>query len=58
MPAGVFASIASVSGRAYGAHLAYDSAESLIAPYGGQAALPVASDLEAGVGRRLKTAAR
>jgi uncharacterized protein (DUF302 family) len=47
-----------VDERADGVHLSYDSMASLIAPYGSQAALGVASDLDAKVERLLETAAR
>lgn len=43
--------------RADGVHLSYDLVESLIAPYGSQEALAVASDLDAKVVRLLDTAA-
>ena len=43
--------------RADGVHLSYDSMASLIAPYGSQAALLVAKDLDAKIGNLLKTAA-
>ena len=41
-----------------GVHLSYDSMASLIAPYGSQAALAVARDLDAKIESLLKTAAR
>ncbi len=44
--------------RADGVHLSYDSMASLIAPYGSQAALLVARDLDAKVEDLLETAAR
>jgi nitrilase len=44
--------------RADGVHLSYDSMVSLLAPYESQAALAVASDLDAKVERLLETAAR
>jgi Domain of unknown function DUF302 len=44
--------------RADGVHLSYDSMASLIAPYGSQAALLVAKDLDAKIEILLKTAAR
>jgi uncharacterized protein (DUF302 family) len=47
-----------VDERADGVHLSYDSMASLIAPYGSQAALVVARDLDAKVERLLETAAR
>jgi hypothetical protein len=47
-----------VDERTDGVHLSYDSMASLIAPYGSQAALVVASDLDAKVERLLETAAR
>jgi hypothetical protein len=46
-----------VDERADGVHLSYDSMASLIAPYGSQAALLVAKDLDAKIGNLLKTAA-
>jgi uncharacterized protein (DUF302 family) len=46
-----------VDERADGVHLSYDSMASLIAPYGSQAALLVAEDLDAKIGNLLKTAA-
>ena len=47
-----------VDERADGVHLSYDSMASLLAPYGGQAALAVASDLDAKIEGLLETAAR
>lgn len=47
-----------VDERTDGVHLSYDSMASLIAPYESQAALVVASDLDAKVERLLETAAR
>jgi len=47
-----------VDERADGVHLSYDSMASLIAPYGSQAALVVAKDLDAKIESLLKTAAR
>jgi hypothetical protein len=47
-----------VDERADGVHLSYDSMASFIAPYGSQAALVVARDLDAKVERLLETAAR
>lgn len=47
-----------VDERADGVRLSYDSMASLIAPYGSQAALVVARDLDAKVERLLETAAR
>ena len=47
-----------VDERAGGVHLSYDSMASLIAPYGSQAALAVARDLDAKVESLLETAAR
>jgi len=44
--------------RADGVHLSYDSMASVIAPYGSQAALAVARDLDAKVESLLETAAR
>jgi len=44
--------------RADGVHLSYDSLASLIAPYGSQAALAVAGQLDAKVEGLLETAAR
>jgi aliphatic nitrilase len=44
--------------RADGVHLSYDSMASLIAPYGSQAALAVARDLDAKIEGLLETAAR
>ena len=44
--------------RADGVHLSYDSMASLLAPYGSQAALLVARDLDAKVQSLLETAAR
>jgi len=44
--------------RADGVHLSYDSMASLIAPYGSQAALAVAKDLDAKIERLLETSAR
>ena len=47
-----------VDERADGVHLSYDSMASLIAPYGSQAALLVAIDLDAKIVGLLETAAR
>ncbi len=47
-----------VDERADGVHLSYDSMASLIAPYGSQAALVVARDLDGKVERLLETAVR
>ena len=47
-----------VDERADGVHLSYDSMASLLAPYGSQAALAVAMDLDAKVENLLETAAR
>jgi aliphatic nitrilase len=47
-----------VDERADGVHLSYDSMASLIAPYGSQAALAVARDLDAKIEGLLETAAR
>ena len=47
-----------VDERADGVHLSYDSMASLIAPYGSQAALLVARDLDARIEGLLETAAR
>jgi hypothetical protein len=47
-----------VDERADGVHLSYDSMASLLAPYGGQAALAVARDLDAKIEGLLETAAR
>ncbi len=47
-----------VDERADGVHLSYDSMASLIAPYGSQAALVVARDLDAKIEHLLDTAAR
>ncbi len=47
-----------VDERADGVHLSYDSMASLIAPYGSQAALVVARDLDAKIEGLLETAAR
>jgi hypothetical protein len=44
--------------RADGVHLSYDSMASLLAPYGSEAALVVARDLDAKVESLLETAAR
>jgi uncharacterized protein (DUF302 family) len=46
-----------VDQRADGVHVSYDSMESLIAPYGSEAALSVARDLDAKVENLLETAA-
>jgi uncharacterized protein (DUF302 family) len=46
-----------VDERADGVHLSYDSMASLLAPYGSQAALTVARDLDAKIEGLLKTAA-
>ena len=46
-----------VDERADGVHLSYDSMASLIAPYGSQAALVVARNLDAKIENLLKTAA-
>jgi uncharacterized protein (DUF302 family) len=47
-----------VDERADGVHLSYDSMASLLAPYGGQAALLVARDLDTKIEGLLETAAR
>jgi uncharacterized protein (DUF302 family) len=47
-----------VDERADGVHLSYDSMASLLAPYGSQAALLVARDLDAKIESLLETAAR
>jgi hypothetical protein len=47
-----------VDERADGVHLSYDSTASLIAPYGSEAALAVARDLDAKIEILLKTAAQ
>ncbi len=47
-----------VDERADGVHLSYDSMASLIAPYGSQAALLVARDLDAKIQGLLEMAAR
>jgi hypothetical protein len=47
-----------VDERADGVHLSYDSMASLLAPYGSQAALGVARDLDAKIESLLNTAAR
>lgn len=47
-----------VDQRADGVHLTYDSIASLLAPYGSQAALAVAGELDAKIEGLLKTAAR
>ena len=47
-----------VDERADGVHLSYDSMASLIAPYGNQAALQVAGDLDAKIASLLETAAK
>jgi uncharacterized protein (DUF302 family) len=47
-----------VDERADGVHLSYDSMASLLAPYGSQAALLVARDLDAKIEDLLETAAR
>ena len=47
-----------VDERADGVHLSYDSMVSLLAPYGSQAALVVARDLDAKIEGLLNTAAR
>jgi uncharacterized protein (DUF302 family) len=47
-----------VDERADGVHLSYDSMASLLAPYGSQAALLVARDLDAKIEALLETAAR
>ena len=47
-----------VDERADGVHLSYDSMASLLAPYGNEAALVVARDLDAKVESLLETAAR
>ena len=44
--------------RADGVHLSYDSMASLLAPYGNEAALVVARDLDAKIDSLLETAAR
>ena len=46
-----------VDERADGVHLSYDSMASLVAPYGSQSAVAVASDLDAHVLRLLEGAA-
>ncbi len=53
--AGVVVSIG-VNERDGGVHLSYDAMASLIAPYGSQAALAVAGDLDAKIERLLETA--
>jgi hypothetical protein len=47
-----------VDERADGVHLSYDSMASLIAPYGSQAALAVARDLDAKIETLLQKAAQ
>jgi hypothetical protein len=47
-----------VDERADGVHLSYDSMASLLAPYGNDAALVVARDLDAKIESLLETAAR
>lgn len=47
-----------VDERSDGVHLSYDSMASFIAPYGSQAALAVATDLDAKIESLLETAAR
>jgi hypothetical protein len=47
-----------VDERADGVHLSYDSMASFIAPYGSQAALAVARDLDSTIESLLETAAR
>jgi hypothetical protein len=47
-----------VDERADGVHLSYDAMASLISPYGSQAALAVARDLDAKIACLLETAAR
>ena len=47
-----------ISERADGVHLSYDSMESLLAPYGSEAACAVAKELDAKIESLLKTAAR
>jgi hypothetical protein len=47
-----------VDERADGVHLSYDSMASFLAPYGSQAALAVARDLDAKVEGLLETVAR
>jgi hypothetical protein len=47
-----------VDERADGVHLSYDSMASLLAPYGSQAALLVARDLDTKIEGLLETAAR
>ena len=47
-----------VDERADGVHLSYDSMVSLIAPYGSEPALAVASDLDAKIESLLESAAR
>jgi hypothetical protein len=47
-----------VDERADGVHISYDSMASLISPYGSEAALAVARDLDAKIESLLKTAAR
>lgn len=47
-----------ISERADGVHLSYDSMASLLAPYGGEAALDVAKELDTKIESLLETAAR
>ena len=47
-----------ISERAGGVHLSYDSMASLLAPYGSEAALDVAKELDARIESLLETAAR
>jgi hypothetical protein len=47
-----------VDERVDGVHLSYDSMASLIAPYGSEPALAVATDLDAKIESLLETAAR
>jgi uncharacterized protein (DUF302 family) len=47
-----------ISERADGVHLSYDSMASLLAPYGSEAALDVAKELDTKIGSLLETAAR
>ena len=47
-----------VDERADGVHLSYDSMASLLAPYGSQAALVVARELDAMIENLFETAAR
>jgi uncharacterized protein (DUF302 family) len=47
-----------ISERADGVHLSYDSMASLLAPYGSEAALDVAKELDTKIESLLETAAR